>query len=268
MPSLDNQKNRTITISDGFKSTSFSGADIRLLAHSQHPNVLNRYQEMKLEDIDKQIQAALLNEDTTDEDIQALNAVRDQVGQDIGDALIPLASAQTLSISIFRETVAVRGCGSITSKGHTRGPRTVAGSIIFIQMDEHALAALMHNPPTRFAHESRINSLLYIDQLPPFIISAAFANEYGKLSQMNIYGIQFISDGIVLSIEDIFTEDTCTFIATDVDTLHRVGDTKFTGGGSGNILPTTGSSILRQRRNDPLYKQLERELGVKRSPFI
>jgi hypothetical protein len=54
----------------------------------------------------------------------------------------------------------------------------------------------------------------YPDQLPPFDIVLAAANEYGALSIMKILGVELMNSGYGVSIDDIVSEHSYTFIAT------------------------------------------------------
>jgi len=131
-----------------------------------------------------------------------------------------LAECQTLSLSTFRDKQAVRSCGSVYPRGFTRGPREIGGSLIFTMFNQHVFYDLME------AHVSDFDGVRYtsavMDQLPPLDIIISFANEYGHLSRMEIYGVEFISDGITMSIEDILTENVCNYVARDYDPMRAV----------------------------------------------
>ncbi len=127
-----------------------------------------------------------------------------------------LAELQTLSISTYREKVPVRACGYSSPKSFTRGMRSIAGSMIFTVFDRNVLFDLLET--TSFDSDDQFRAAIK-DQLPPIDISISFANEYGALSRMSIYGVEFISEGQTMSIEDIIMEDVCQFVARDVDPL-------------------------------------------------
>lgn len=139
---------------------------------------------------------------------------------------ITLATLQTLSIQTHREKFAVRSLGSSYAKGYTRGPRTIAGSMVFTMFEEHALAKLiraMSGKGSVYGERDTDLSSLIADQLPPLDLTIAIANEYGQLSQMGIYGVEFVNDGITMSVEDILTEEVCQFVARDCDVLTGRG---------------------------------------------
>jgi len=53
----------------------------------------------------------------------------------------------------------------------------------------------------------------YPDQIPPFDIVLAAANEYGALSLMKILGVELMNNGFGISVDDIVAEHSFTYIA-------------------------------------------------------
>jgi len=53
----------------------------------------------------------------------------------------------------------------------------------------------------------------YADQIPPFDVVLAAANEYGALSIMKILGCELMNSGYGVSIDDIVSEHSYTYIA-------------------------------------------------------
>ncbi len=56
----------------------------------------------------------------------------------------------------------------------------------------------------------------YIDQILPFNIVISAANEYGVRTGMEIIGIELMNMGSGMSIDDITTDETCSFLARDI----------------------------------------------------
>ena len=135
-----------------------------------------------------------------------------------------LAEAQTLSVSIYRDKQAVRACGSVYPKGRTRGPREIAGSIVFTVFDEHVMYEFLE------AHASDFDgvnfSSVLLDQLPPVDILVSFANEYGQVSRMTLRGVEFSNEGQTMSVEDLITENVVNFVALDIDPMRAVSKRK------------------------------------------
>lgn len=54
----------------------------------------------------------------------------------------------------------------------------------------------------------------FADQLPPFDIVLTAANEYGHLAIMKILGVELLNQGYGVSVDDIVSEHSYTFVAT------------------------------------------------------
>lgn len=59
-------------------------------------------------------------------------------------------------------------------------------------------------------------------------------NEMGHFSEMSIYGIEILNEGMGLSIDDITTQKSCSFVARGLDDM---GVDKYKGqvGGGGRM---------------------------------
>ena len=53
----------------------------------------------------------------------------------------------------------------------------------------------------------------YVDQIPPFSVTLAAANEYGAMSVKKIIGVEILNEGSGCSIDDIVTEEQYTYVA-------------------------------------------------------
>lgn len=164
----------------------------------------------------------------------------------LGDVL--LGNIQGLSLSITREKTPNYVMGSKDPVGFSRGKRGIAGSMIFSLFDRDALWDIMNpgadrntltgpsNIDTRYyaaatdifaggkaksiADTTSFGGVLrpaaYIDQIPPFTITLTGSNEAGHNTYMAIYGVEFLNQGIGISIDDIANEAQCTFVARSV----------------------------------------------------
>jgi hypothetical protein len=56
----------------------------------------------------------------------------------------------------------------------------------------------------------------YHDQIRPFDIVILAANEYGHTAKMSIHNVEIMNCGSGMSIDDITTDESCTFVATKV----------------------------------------------------
>lgn len=127
---------------------------------------------------------------------------------------ILLGSLTTLSYSIFREKRPVPLLGKINTGGYTRGMRTIAGSMVFTVINQHFVQDVIDQIPYLKEHGK-----FKADELPFFDVMVICANEYGANAQMMIYGAEFLDDAQVISINDMFIENTFGFVARDIDML-------------------------------------------------
>lgn len=239
-------------------NNSYSGCDIKVLVHIYDDGKISKSQKQQLEtQLEEALQSLyqaqkdaseLLSEmpdckqgtDVLSRKTRLYTQTRSRISilaelvQSLQDRLVlvvkdppksstkVLAECQTLSLSTFRDKQAVRACGSVYPKGFCRSQREIAGSLIFTVFNQHVFYELME------AHVSDFDGVAYtsavMDQLPPLDIIVSFANEYGHLSRMEIYGVEFVSDGMTMSIEDILTENVCNYVARDYNPMRAVAE--------------------------------------------
>jgi len=113
----------------------------------------------------------------------------------------------TISYSIYRPTVPVRALGFKGPKGFTKGVRLVAGTLVFRVFDRHIIYQI---------YEEAFKNRLLMDEMPPFHVTVVFSNEYGHASALRILGVTVVDEGQVMSIEDIYTEQTMRYLARDI----------------------------------------------------
>jgi hypothetical protein len=180
---------------------------------------------------------------------------------------ITLATLQTVSLQTYREKEAVRACGFSYAKGFTRGPRTVAGSMIFTVFNEHSLSTLIRSMSReRGVRKNTEISTFLPDQLPPIDVTIVFANEYGALSELRILGLEFVTDGMTMSIEDILTEQVMNFVCRDCDIMTSKGNILLSRLQRGGVTDpgekeTTASSLL---FNNERYEEYLDIIGARR----
>lgn len=152
----------------------------------------------------------------------------------------PIGEIQAISYSINREKAPVYTMGSANPRSFARGKRGIAGSLIFIVFDRHALLDEMN---ARFSADKDEKGLVpdpnlsalpvetaeteetfgqeatapwYADQIPPFDVVLVAANEYGASAKMAIYGVEILNENSGVSIDDIVTEQQYTYIARNI----------------------------------------------------
>jgi len=61
--------------------------------------------------------------------------------------------------------------------------------------------------------DQQLASPWYVDQIPPFDVVLAAANEYGAVASMQILGVELMNSGYGVSIDDVVSEHSYTFLA-------------------------------------------------------
>ncbi len=129
-----------------------------------------------------------------------------------------LIETTTLTVSIHREKAPVRAIGYINPKSFARGRRTIAGTMILTQFTVDIMYRFLsgHLDPRDASKDS---FYLKSDQLPPFNMTLMFCDEYGHASYRRLLGVDIVTDGTVYSINDMMTEQTITYMASDFTPL-------------------------------------------------
>lgn len=147
-----------------------------------------------------------------------------------------VGTLQTISYSIHRDKYPVRTLGRINPKGYAYGPRTIAGSLIFTVFNKnlvHEIKALLAQTESvsnmtsanrsileTWKYQDASSSYSIMDEMPPFDVTLSFRNEYGQAARMKIIGIVITDEGQTMSIEDMITENTMTYMAHDIVVLN------------------------------------------------
>ena len=136
-----------------------------------------------------------------------------------GSRPVVLGSITTLSYSVYRTKQPVINLGRTNINGATRGSRIFAGTMIFTLINQHWLNELMYEKEAEGPNWLSQYQELKADELPLFDLMVISANEYGSYVSMFLYGVDITDEGQVVSVEDLFTENTLSFIARDIQTF-------------------------------------------------
>ena len=167
-----------------------------------------------------------------------------------------LGSIQTLSISTHQDKRPVRSLGVINAKDYVMGPRTIAGSMVFAVFNKHFASEIMADLGAGTGTE-----VILPDEIPALDITISFANEYGRMSRMAIYGVKLINEGQVMSINDLYTENTYQFVALGLEPITDEGIVEGpTWNGSKIPSPT---QYTYYRAPYPEQEEIEKNAGVK-----
>jgi len=148
--------------------------------------------------------------------------VLDSNGMYTGQESLTLGELQTISYSIHRENSPIRTIGNVNPKGFIKGGRTIAGSLIFTTFREYAFYRLQAF--RKFLSNTSNNQFFAPlgDMLPPFDIVLTFFDEYGGGSKMKIFGVTLVDEGQTVSVDDLITEQTYTFMARGIQPMIRL----------------------------------------------
>jgi hypothetical protein len=72
------------------------------------------------------------------------------------------------------------------------------------------------SPIATVGGDQEIAKAWYADQIPPFDVTLAAANEYGAMAVMRIFGIELLNEGYGVSIDDMVSEQQHTYVARTI----------------------------------------------------
>lgn len=167
-----------------------------------------------------------------------------------------IGELQGISYTIQREKAPIYTMGEADPRSFSRGKRGIAGSVVFVVFDRSSLLETMRDRPyianrysipegfeiadvnvetieiasgligpavgaasptvSRIAIDKVLAAPNYLDQVLPFDVVITASNEYGSVARMMIHGVEIINTGSSLSIDDITTDEACTFIANAI----------------------------------------------------
>ena len=137
-----------------------------------------------------------------------------------GSIVRQVGELMTISYSLFSTKSPVRVLGNMNAVGYVFGERMLAGSMVFMVFDRHWALDMMKE----YAERVKTNNHFLIDEVPPINITISMANEYGQKARLSIFGVTFVSEGQIMTIEDIYTENTFEFYALDISYMEKSGD--------------------------------------------
>ena len=199
------------------ENRSFTGSDIRAL-------IILPNDEENLTIISKYLEAIQAIEDgdlTLDEKENI--AFRNFKEKAPVENFLPIINLQSITVSTYRNKTQVRALGHVNPRGFALGSRTCAGTMILTEFWRDSFWGLLTQNNDLFDNNigDAGNSVL-VDQIPAFNILLLFANEFGNIAFRYIYGIQIVTSGIVYSIQDMYNENTLSFMCTDVTPLTPI----------------------------------------------
>ena len=170
-----------------------------------------------------------------------------------GSNPVVLGSITTVSYSAYRTKQPVINLGRTNINGITRGSRIFAGTMIFTLINQHWLNELLETDNLKWLAQYQE---LKADELPLFDLMVVSANEYGSYVSMFLYGVDITDEGQVVSVEDLFTENTLSFVARDIETF-KAGNTT----GPNKVFHSSNKSSINEIRLAGFYITNEDEFN-------
>lgn len=162
-----------------------------------------------------------------------------------------IGEIQGISVSVTREKAPLYVMGSADPIGFARGKRGISGSLVFLVLNRMALLTHMQrlasdnqdgqfyaNRTEKQIYQRSFEGLgtvepsvnedgsvnpyreksipWYVDQVPPFDVLLQAENEYGQAAKMEILGLEIMNSGTGMSVDDITTDETHTYVARSV----------------------------------------------------
>jgi hypothetical protein len=106
----------------------------------------------------------------------------------------------------------------------------------FIEVDEHLCSIYVYITRERLSRatagrpRSKYSRTWYADQILPFDITIAGANEYGAAASAKLFGVEILNEGFGTSIDDTVIEQQATFVAQSIAPLQAVGTAQLIAG--------------------------------------
>lgn len=153
---------------------------------------------------------------------------------------VHLNQMATISVSIHEAKSPVRRIGERGVSGYTRGVRTIAGTIVFLIIEDHPLRMLAAKDPANIYQEligwsrdlttkgmgSGYGKIRFDNKIStlisPMNIMLRYQTEMARNGvgdaggSMILEGVEFVNEGIVTSVNDMVTEVVCQFVAQDI----------------------------------------------------
>jgi hypothetical protein len=101
-----------------------------------------------------------------------------------------------------------------------------------------------------------------VDQLPSFDLSLLFSNESGWASYQRVLGVEFVTSADIYSIQDMLTEQSVSYLATDITPLLPLNFSSFYRLGE----QTDKTRSLRPMKPKPLARGREMDQDQHESP--
>jgi hypothetical protein len=145
-----------------------------------------------------------------------------------GENFHQLKALSTISIQVNEQKSPVRRLGRQHVTSFTRSIKTVAGTMVFVILNDHPLKGLIANGNLYLNSRhvlNDINQKYQSTNILPFNLKLIYQTEHAtnNTAEINVYGIEVISQSIVTSSNDMVTEMVIQFLAKDYKEFYHSG---------------------------------------------
>jgi hypothetical protein len=165
-----------------------------------------------------------------------------------------LVELTTITVSVHRVKSPAVAMGYINAKGWARGRRTIAGTIVLTKFTTDVLYSFLRSEA--FTNDlSKDSAYVKVDQLPPFNLTLLFGDEFGNASYQRLMGIEFVTSGDVYSIQEMYSEQTISYVAADFTPLLPLTQNSLYNATQGNTVTAaqrTVGDVLRQSQSSSI----------------
>ena len=177
---------------------------------------------------------------------------------------IEIGTLQAVSYAVQREKAPIYVLGRPNPRAFSRGKRGIAGTMVFVMFDDHALlSAFEEEQPDlmKFVKDRKeltpdiasgevglpvgdagegtwddfsVAKAFYVDQIPPFDVTISGVNETAAAATLRIWGVELLNEGYGISVDDMVSEMQMTYVARAISRWRKAG-TPTEGGGVGAV---------------------------------
>lgn len=193
---------------------------------------------------------------------------------EISTSFVRLRRLSTLSISSTITTIPLQALGSGTPLGITNGRRTIAGTFVFVDTFEDAFREVFneYNKLLNLEYNKNIkekskHDSMWYDTFPNINLLIIITDERSELARyILITDIRLRDIGTTLSIHDLYTERTITYLACNI--ITTLGYPTYVDNSKEDIVNTISLTYLKDifkehiNTDAGVYKQMQEFLDI------
>lgn len=176
---------------------------------------------------------------------------------------IEIGTLQAVSYAVQREKAPIYVLGRPNPRAFSRGKRGIAGTMVFVMFDDHALLSAFENEAEdlmKFVKDKKeitpdivgdpdaeevetdgtwrdyeLTKAFYVDQIPPFDVTISGVNEMAAAATLRIWGVELLNEGYGISVDDMVSEMQMTYVARAISRWRKAGTPAGGDGGVGAV---------------------------------